>query len=115
MGNNTYDTYWLNRVNNLIKEYDFMYLKEFKNFNTKLSYSTIFNYMIHIIHFWEYTKKHITKLNIDDYTGYFASIRNTSPSNQIGAHAAIKKYCHYLYATNKIASDYMTLQCSTGS
>ena len=109
MANNVYDDYWLRRVKNLILNHPRYYLREFMNFNAKLSYRSLFNYFGYIIAFNEYISKNIKDITIDDYANYIASLRETSPSNQTVAHAALKKYSHYLFATQKTASDYMML------
>lgn len=105
--NTVYDDKWIKKSNNLIAKYPNYYLREFKNFNTKLSYRTLHNYIRYISAFLNNSKKDITEIGFDDYTEYMASIRNSTPSNQIVAYSALKKYSKYLYASGKTAKDYM--------
>jgi len=109
MANNVYDEYWKRRVNDVIDKNPNIYLKEFKNYNTKLSYRTMFNYSLYIIRFCESIKKNISDVTIDDFTNYLAETRDTSPSNQVVAYAALKKYNKYLYASGKVKNDYMSM------
>ena len=55
----------------------------------------------------DYCKKDIKDLDLDDFTIYLSSIKNTTQSNQIVAYAALKKFSMYLLASNKNTSNPM--------
>lgn len=109
MSANIYDDYWKKRVDGVIINNPGIYLREFKNFNTKLSYRSLFNYLHYIIHFCDGLRKDISEVSMDDFTNFLAETRDTSPSNQVVAYAALKKYNKYLFASGKVKTDFMAM------
>ena len=107
--NTVYDDKWIKKTNAMIMKYPHYYLREFKNFNTRLSQRTLHNYVRYIITFLNTINKSIKEIGFDDYTEYMASIRKSTPSNQIVAYSALKKYSHYLAVSGKVEKDYMNM------
>lgn len=106
---NVFDEKWKNKLDNLIEKYPNYYLREFSNFNTNLSYESLYTYSYAIAKFVESVGKAIREIGFDEYTGYMASIRDYSPSRQIVVYSALKKYNKYLKASGKVDKDYMEM------
>lgn len=69
------------------------------------SYSSAYVYLSYIVNFLKNVND-ISKIDIDDYNGYLASIKNKSQNSQIDAYHALQKYSRYLKAKG-ICEDYM--------
>ena len=69
------------------------------------SYSSAYVYLSYIINFLKNIEE-INNIDIDDYNGYLASIKNKSQNSQIDAYHALQKYSRYLKAKG-ICEDYM--------
>lgn len=106
-GNYLYEKKWKEKVDRVVTNHPDCYLKEFINYNTKLSYVTLKDYIAYIIDFNKFINKNITQVTFDDFTSYMNSLRETSPSNQIVAYSALKKYNKYLCISDKIKTNYM--------
>lgn len=85
----------------LRKNKDKPYIVGYRNFISKSSNTTVYNYIRHIVQFMNYCQKEIENLTVDDYTLYLSSIKETTSSNQIVVYAALKKFSLYLMANNK--------------
>lgn len=97
-----------NMIDNVIESNkDKPYLVGYRYFINDSSSTTVYNYVRHIVKFMNYCNKNVEDLNIDDYTGYLASIKSTTSSNQIVVYAALKKFSLYLLANNRNPSDPM--------
>lgn len=72
----------------------------------KESYNTAYQYLGHIINFMTTCGADIQNIDVDDYYGFMASLKNTSSSKQIGVYHALQKYSRYLKSKN-ICEDYM--------
>ena len=72
----------------------------------KRSYKTAYEYLGYVINFLENNTHLPEEMTVDDYYKFMASIRNCSPSKQIGAYHSLQKYTKYLYSKN-ISEDYM--------
>lgn len=107
MALSVYDQTWREAVAKMIETNPGLYLREFVNFNTKLSYKTLRNYAFYVISFSKYVNKPMNQLSFDDYLSYMGSLRETSPSNQIVAYSALRKYSTYMYMSDKAPKDYM--------
>lgn len=69
--------------------------------------STTHQYVHHVNHFMKTVgKTDASELCFNDYTKYFASIKNTTASHQIGVYSALKCFSKFLKA-NKLNEDYM--------
>lgn len=83
------------------------YLDGFRHFINKNANTTVYNYVRHVCSFMNFCNKNIENLELDDFTKYFSSIKNTTSSNQIVAYTALKKFSTYLSASGKNTSDFM--------
>lgn len=89
------------------KNSDKPYLNGYRHFINDSASTTVYNYLRHVCSFMNYCKKDIKDLDLDDFTIYLSSIKNTTQSYQIVAYAALKKFSMYLLASNKNISNPM--------
>lgn len=107
-GNDVIELKVIERLERFINENpDKPYLEGYRYFIDKNANTTIYNYVRHVCSFMNFCKKDVKDLDIDDFTKYISSIKNTTQSNQIVAYAALKKFSMYLLASNKNTSNPM--------
>ena len=106
-GNIEYENKYQRKINGLLSDNNRLY--GFYSFIGNSSISTIYNYLLHINAFLNYTNnKPLNELNIDDFSGYMMKIQknqkgeNSTSSYRIAAYSALKKYGKYLIASNQI-------------
>lgn len=109
MASNVFDEKWKNKLDALIEKHPNYYLREFVNFNTKLSYETLFSYAYAISRFMDDCGKPVRELGFDEYAGYMASARDYTPSRQIVIYSALKRYNKYLFVSGKTDKNYMEM------
>lgn len=73
---------------------------------TNKSYSSSYLYLGYVIGFLKNIDD-ISKIDIDDYNGYLASLKSKSSNVQIDAYHALQKYSKYLKAKGICKDDYM--------
>lgn len=101
-GQEAYEQKWENRISAMIENNpDKKYLAGYRNYIADMSCTTIYTYVNHIVKFIDYFKKEVEDLELDDFTMYLASIKSTSPSQQIAVYAALKQFSMYLLASGK--------------
>ena len=69
------------------------------------SYSSAYVYICQVANFLK-TVDDVTKIDIDNYNAFLATLKNKSSSNQINAYHAIQRYSKYLKAKG-VCEDYM--------
>ena len=106
-GNLLYEKKWKDNVYKLAQENPRFYLSGFVNFNINLAYKTLNNYLLYLIRFCKGLNKRVEKVNFDDFTAYLNSLRDSTPSNQVVAYSALKKFSKYLFVSGKTKTDFM--------
>lgn len=92
---NRYEKLARNRIEKIDERY---MLKGFYNYIiTTKSYSSAYLYLSYVINFLKDVSD-VTKIDIDDYNGYLASLKSKSQTAQIDAYHALQKYSRYLKA-----------------
>lgn len=106
-GNIEYENKYQKKINGLLAKEP--RLCGFYSFIGDKSISTIYNYLLHINSFLEFiVNKDVTKLNIDDFSGYMMKIQKnqkgekSTSSYRIAAYSALKKYGKYLKMSNQL-------------
>lgn len=92
------------KIDNLLSKHP-AYLSSYHGFiSMNKSYDTRYNYLLTIVDFMNKTRKGIKDLNMDDFTVYLANIVSTKSSSYgIRAHAALKLFGKYLYASHHLS------------
>lgn len=89
------------------------HIKGFANYMNETALSTRYAYLHDVINFVNKVNKPLEDLRFDDFSGYISSLEykeNGEPvtsSYRIAIYSAIKKYCKYLYVTNRIPENFM--------
>lgn len=102
----------IHMMNSILKDKP-EYFRSFVNFMNDSSIRTKYNYLNHIVAFMEYTQKNPEELTFDDFNNYMNIVAykedgsKTSSSYQINIYSSLKKFCEYLYVSNKLSSNYM--------
>lgn len=103
---------WLALINKCLKDKP-SYCKGFVNYLSDTSITTKYTYLTYVLNFIKYIDKDVSEITMDDFLDYMSYIEYkedgemTTPSYRIAQYSAIKKFCHYLYSTNRINSNYM--------
>lgn len=100
------------RINEYLKDRP-SYFVGFKNSMTNLSPKTKIGYIRIVIRFMDDVKKEPSELTYDDFTSYISGTEykedgtKVTQSFRIVIYSALKKFCKYLYVTQKISQNYM--------
>ena len=109
-GNDIYNQKYKEKINNLIRSNkEMIILNSFANYlGTDISYSSKYNYLLHIVNFLKYVNKlNVGRITFDDYVSYINSMNDKASSYQIVVYSSLKKFSRYLYVSEKCRKDYM--------
>ena len=104
-GKEIYELKFKQKTESIISEnIDKPYLKGFYNYmrSSRLSCSTIYNYIYFAVNFMNSNKKQIGDINLDDCTEFLSNIGNSTASYQISVYSGLKKFITYLVANRVI-------------
>lgn len=101
-----------NKINDILDEHSNQpYLRSYVNFMKDSSVRTRYNYLLIVIRFMN--NREVSKISFDDFNDYMEEVKykengeKKTSSFQITTHAALKKFCEYLYVSKKINENYM--------
>lgn len=109
-GNDIYNQKYKEKIDNLIRSNkEMIVLNSFANYlGTDISYSSKYNYLLHVVNFLKYIDKlNVSRITFDDYISYINSMNNKASSYQIVVYSSLKKFSRYLYVSEKCRKDYM--------
>ena len=109
-GNDMYNQKYKDKIDNLIRSNrEFTILESFANYlGTDISYSSKYNYLLHITDFLKTVKKiNVSRITFDDYISYMNKIKDKTSSYQIVVYSSLKKFSKYLYVSERSRRDYM--------
>lgn len=100
-GQKEYEKKIITKIEGLIKKNNGkQYLNGFYYYlSSDHSYSSIYNYLLHVISFMDFSgNKSLEQLRLDDYTMFLSKIKNCTQSYQIAVYSALKNFSTYLVA-----------------
>lgn len=109
-GKEAYEMQYSKKIDNLIvNNSDKPFLRGFYNYmrSSKLTFSTMYDYMNYVIKFINSVNKKIEDLDLDDYTNFIANYIDMKTSYQISVYSGMKKFAKYLLVSGKTTKNPM--------
>lgn len=103
-GKEAYEMQYNKKIENIIyNNPDKPYLRGFYNYmrSSKLTHSTMYDYLNYVVKFIGSTGKEIGDLDLDDYINFLAEFSEMKTSYQISVYSGLKKFAKYSLVSGK--------------